>query len=149
MISGKMINKNGKIKMLPFDKRKLFKPKNLKKECDDLRREIIYKRAGYVSEYSGKIGKRMGGEYILQDHHPVGKANNRLRYELENGICLTRHEHNFIAHNQNHAEEFRDFVLRKKGNDFFDRMAILKNQKSPSLFLVKIYLQQELEKLEG
>ena len=126
------------------------KVKSLKEQCDDIRREIIYLRAGYRSEYSGIPGKKAGGTAILQDHHPAGKANYRLRYDLENGICLTEGEHSWIAHNSNRAEEFRRFVLKKKGAGFFDRMALLENQTGKTdLRMTKIYLENELRKLKG
>ena len=121
--------------------------KKLKKECDDLRREIIYLRAGYKSELSGRPGKQIGGTDVLNDHHPAGKPNNRLRYELDNGVCLTKGEHFFLAHNQAEAERMRTWILRKKGPDFFDRMEMLKNSKC-DLRDVKVYLQAELEKLK-
>jgi hypothetical protein len=127
-------------------KKKIKNPsKTLKKECDDLRREIIYRRAGYRSELSGKPGRQIGGDDVLDDHHPAGKPNFRLRYELENGICLTKGEHFFIAHNQGEAEKFRAWVLKIKGEDFFERMAMLKNAKT-DLRMVKTYLENELKK---
>ena len=128
---------------------KIRKIKSLKNQCDDLRREIIYRRAGYRSEWSGRAGKKAGGTDILQDHHPAGKPNNRLRYELENGICLTIGEHSWIAHNQGRAEEFRRFILKKKGANFFDKMELLKNQSGKTdLRMIKIYLEAELKKTQ-
>ena len=133
--------------MLPFDKRKLKKPKPLKKECDELWSEIIKKRAGYMSEISGMRGKQIGGKHILNAHHVAKKPNNRLRYELENGICLTSWEHKYGIHGS-HEERYRGMIKIYKGQDIYERLSLLRNSKSDDLKMIKIYLEQELNKLK-
>lgn len=65
-------------------------------------------RAGNVSEYSGKAGN-------LNSHHIEGKGNHRLRWELDNGVCITGGEHKFIAHRQDRAADFRKWAMKKRG----------------------------------
>jgi len=62
---------------------------SLRKECDRLWKEAVYLRAGYKSELSGKAGKQIGGDHVLNAHHIIHKPNNYLRYSLDNGICVT------------------------------------------------------------
>ena len=122
--------------------------KDLKKDCDKLWAEIIKKRAGYKSELSGKPGKQAGGDNVLNAHHIFGKPNFRLRYELDNGICVTNGEHNFGIHNAGNAEEYREKIIRKIGIERWSRLAELKRDNGKtSIQLTKLYLEKELEKL--
>lgn len=119
-----------------------------KKLCAKLWADIIKKRAGYKSEYSGKLGKEAGGTEILNAHHIAGKPNNRLRYELSNGICITNGEHFYIAHHSGRQESFRDFVKKLRGEDIYDKLKALSHTASKSnLKLTYIYLKQEFDKL--
>ena len=119
--------------------------KSLKKQCDELWTEIIKKKAGYKSELSGKGGRQIDGEFVICAHHIGGKANYRLRYELDNGICLTNGEHSFGVHNANQAEEYREKIKRIKGDDIYERMLALKREHGKTdLKLIKIFLQNEL-----
>lgn len=144
------------MKDLPYSKAKALRKfvkqsrsseyKKLKKECDDLWKEIIFIKAGYKSEISQQEGKKIGGTHILQAHHIGRKPNNRLRYEIENGICLTMWEHKYGIHGD-HEEEYRERIKKVKGKDIYDRMALLRNAKSADLRTVKLFLEQELRKL--
>ena len=125
---------------------KLPKEPNLKKICDNLWADVVKAKAGYKSEYSGKLGKQIGGEEILNAHHLCGKGSRFLRYCLDNGMSLTMGEHKYIAHHTGRQEMFRDRVKQLRGGDIYDRLKLMKNNKSPSLILIKIYLEQELEK---
>lgn len=121
----------------------------LKQECDKLWADLIKKRAGYCSEYSGKAGKQIGGDEILHAHHLVGKPNLRLRYlTLENGICLTAGEHKFIAHHTGRQETFRDRVKNLRGDDIFDRLKPLRSGAcKTNLNLIKLWLESEIKNL--
>ena len=124
--------------------------KSLKKQCDDLWAEIIKKKAGYKSELSGKEGRQIDGEFVVCAHHIGGKANYRLRYELNNGICLTNGEHSFGVHNANRAEDYRERIKAVKGDDIYKRMFVLKHQQSKTdLKLVKIFLTNELNRFQN
>ena len=79
------------------------KKQNLKKICDQIWSECVKTKAGHKSELSGKTEK-------LQAHHICGKGSVYLRYEIDNGICLTAGEHKFIAHRQDRYESFRQSV---------------------------------------
>lgn len=109
------------------------------KRMDDKWSKLVKIKAGYKSEYSGKTG-------ALNSHHIMGKPNYRLRYELENGMCLTAGEHKYIAHHADRQETLRNRVLKIRGKDFFERMEILKNSLKPDLKLIEIYLDNELKK---
>ena len=124
--------------------------KSLKKQCDELWAEIIKKKSGYKSELSGKEGGQINGEFVICAHHIGGKANYRLRYELDNGICLTNGEHSFGVHNADRAEEYREKIKRIKGSDIYNKMLTLKRQHGKTnLQLVKIFLQNELSRFQN
>ena len=125
--------------------------KAAKKTCDSLWSDCIKARAGYKSEIlNKKAGKQIGGDSTLHAHHIAGKPNYRLRYELDNGICLTSGEHKFGIHNQGRQKEYEEHIKKAKGGDIFERMEALKWQTtSGGLELVKLYLEQELKKLQG
>ena len=118
--------------------------KALMKECDALWSECIKARAGYKSEYCVHSDHQ-----ILNAHHIAGKPNLRLRYELENGVCLTWAEHNYIAHNAGRQEKFRKFIKDLRGEKIFDRLEKLSWYCCKSdLSAVKVYLTQKLADLK-
>ena len=122
---------------------KIKKRKSLKKECDDLLRELCLLRAKNKSELSGKSD-------ILQVHHLVGKPNYFLRYHLENCIVITIGEHFWIAHNPDRIELFRDKIKAIRGQDIYERLEQYRqlNVKT-DLTLIKLYLKQEIEKIKN
>lgn len=71
-----------------------------RKSVEALWSECVKARAGYKSEYSGK------DQGPICSHHIFGKPNYSLRFDLDNGICITNGEHSWIAHNPNRATEF-------------------------------------------
>jgi hypothetical protein len=123
---------------------KLKKQPSLKKQCDLLWANIIKKRAEYkseISELSGNVA-----------HHIVAKPNNRLRYELRNGICLNNaKEHIYGVHHKfdtTVAREYQDKIISKIGADrYVYLLSLRKGSYKTDLKLVKIFLQQELIKL--
>ena len=122
--------------------------KPLKKQCDKLWTECVKARAGYKSEVSGKEGKQIGGEHVLHAHHIARKPNYRLRYELDNGICLTAWEHRYGIHGD-HEEEYREKIKDVRGANIYQQLLPLRNVVKIDLQLVKIYLEQELAKYEN
>lgn len=126
---------------------KTGKKVNWVKLCDELWADIIKARAGYKSEYSGKLGKKAGGDEVLNAHHIVGKPNHRLRYDFDNGICLTGGEHKFIAHHTGRQEMFRERVKQIKGEDIYDRLNALRNVISKDIKLTYLYLLEESKKI--
>jgi len=129
--------------------RKALKKPNLKKECDDLWSKIIKKRAGHKSELASVKGFCLDESTgIIQAHHIAKKPNYRLRYELDNGICLTAWEHKYGIHG-NHEERYRNYIKLVRGKDIYKRMELLRRMGgSTDLTLVKIYLKKELEKFK-
>jgi len=79
--------------------------------------------AGFMSEYSKRTED-------LCAHHLAGKGNLSLRYfTLENGMCLTRDEHGFMAHgNQSAKTRFNEWVKMVRGEDFFSRCLMIKHK---------------------
>ena len=129
-------------------KQKSFGGKSLKKECDDLWIELIKKRAGYKSELSGK-GKREGIQ--ITSHHIAGKPNTKLRYLVENGICLENHkEHIFGVHNKFNpvvSNDMQNKIIDYIGTKRWEHLKELRADNSKTdLALIKIYLQEELKK---
>jgi len=128
-----------------------YKPKSLKKQCDDLWIECIKARAGYKSEISGKKGRQIGGEHILGSHHIFGKPNYRLRYDLDNGICLTNGgEHKFGVHNQGRKEAFEKEIRKVKGKKIMEKLENISKYKTGGIDLkmIKIYLEQKLSEFK-
>ena len=132
---------------------KLTKPKSIKKQCEELWFSIIKKRAGYKSELSGIPGIKAGGTEAITAHHIYGKANNRLRFDLENGICLINgKEHMYGIHNHNPAiaQEYQERINQHMGLRRLEYLKSLTMFKGKTdLKLTLIYLQQELKKLEA
>jgi len=118
---------------------------------DDLWNLIIKTKAGFKSELSGREGKVIGGNTILTAHHINGKPNFRLRYEINNGICIDNDgEHIFGVHNHNPeiSGEYQDKIIDYIGKERYEFLKTLKHrQKKADLNLIKIYLEQELRKL--
>ena len=134
-------------------KNKIKKPKtpqqSLKSQCNDLWTECIKARAGYTSELSGVKGKKVGGLAIITAHHILGKANNRLRFELENGICLINgKEHIFGVHNNSPliSKKYQDLIIKKIGKKRYEYLQSLVNIKTEKRDLgsLKLYLRQRL-----
>lgn len=79
---------------------------------------IIKHLADYKSEWSGKTER-------LNAHHLEGKTNNRLRFELKNGVCLTAGEHHYIAHRADRVTYFKNVIYDKREHglrEFLDRL---------------------------
>lgn len=113
--------------------------KLLEQDCNKLWACAVKLRAGNKSEMSGKTEG-------LHAHHIAGKPNYRLRFELENGICLTAGEHWYIAHNTGRQEKFRSFVRILRGYEIYERLEALKwDQNKTDLQMVKVYLQNKIK----
>lgn len=112
---------------------------------DNIWAECVKARACQASEYSRKT--RDEG-HQLHAHHIIGKSTHALRWDLDNGICLTGGEHKFIAHGDTRrAEIFKDWALtRRKATE---KMKIKKYQTGGvDLFGTKEYLKQQLKEFK-
>ena len=130
--------------------RRKYRTKSLKKQCDDLWIECIKARAGHMSELSGVKGKKAGGSAIIAAHHIVAKPNYRLRYELDNGICLeNQNEHIWGVHHKydpTKSKFYQDAIIEKIGQEKYDWLLTLKNCNTKTdLKAVKIFLSKKLE----
>jgi hypothetical protein len=129
---------------------KLINNKPTKKELDKLWQDCVKARAGWKSEISG-LGKDQG--YVIQGHHIFHKPNYRLRWSLEFGICLTKNEHMsyhewekrpFMKDREEADRQRAKFLAVRKETE--DKALAFKRQTGgESLFLVKIYLEQQLK----
>ena len=125
--------------------------KSLIKKLDDLWNLIIKTKAGFRSELSGREGKVIGGNTVLCAHHICGKPNIRLRYEIDNGICMDNDkEHIFGVHDLDPeiAREYQDKIIDYIGKERYERLKTLKHrQKKADLKLIEIYLEAEMKKV--
>ena len=111
-------------------------------QLDRMWSEAVKLRAGMKSEYSQK------DEY-LNSHHIEGKGNHRLRWELDNGVCITSGEHLYIAHRQDRAADFRKWAMEKRGITE-DDLTIWKRQLGGiDRFAMYLYLKQAIKKYGG
>lgn len=112
------------------------------KQLDAMWSKAVKLRAGNVSEYSGKEGG-------LNSHHIEGKGNYRLRWELNNGVCITGGEHKFIAHRQDRAADFRKWAMKKRGITE-EQLTLWKQQLGGvDRFAVYLHLKQAIKYYEG
>lgn len=125
--------------------KKLFSKKHtdLKKECDRLWAEVVKLRAGGRSQISGKR------EPVMNAHHVVGKPNNRLRYEIDNGICLTPSEHIYGIHNEGRRREYEERIIRAIGRDKYEWLLTLQHEcGGTNLVGVRELLKQQLKRMK-
>lgn len=131
--------------MKPKTPKKTRKRKSIKTECDKLWADIVKAKAGYKSEYSGKSGKQIGGDAVLNAHHLRGKSSYRLRYEISNGYCCTSGEHCFGFHHSERRTKYEEKVKEQRGHDIFDKLEMLRHFKSNDIRAIKLYLEKVLE----
>ena len=118
---------------------KLPKKEDLMKVCTKLWADCVKAKAGWKSELSGKSEG-------LHAHHLIGKPNYRLRFHIENGICLTAGEHFFVAHNTGREADFKKRVRLLRGHDIFERLEEFSHYNGKTdLGGVKVYLQEQLK----
>lgn len=128
----------------------LLKPKRRKKserqklvdKCDKLWKQIIWEQAKYHCEYCGCESK--------QAHHIYTRSKFNTRWTLANGINLCPLHHtlgNFSAHKTPRA--FLRWLEDLRGKEWLDRLEISSEMsgKGTDLRMVKIYLEQEIKKL--
>jgi len=112
------------------------------KELDKLWADCVKARAGNRCEYSGKTEG-------LNAHHVHGKPNYRLRYELDNGVCITKGVHFFVAHVQGRAEAFKVWAMRLRGLNNEKAQLLGMNCGASDLFLIKLLLQKKLKEFNA
>ena len=119
--------------------------KQLKKKCDKLWALCVKARAKNRSELSNKEGR-------LHAHHVMKKPNLFLRYNLDNGFCLTNGEH-FAVHNLGREWELHCAFIAQRGEallEALDRFRLLNVKNMPEWTLEGKYedLKEELKKYD-
>ena len=112
------------------------------KELDSLWSKAVKLRAGMKSEYPFS-----GGRGYLQSHHLVGKPTLSLRYNLDNGVCITQGQHYHIAHSTGRAQQFKEWALKHRG--VTEETLTMRKYNRIDKFLTKYYLQSIIKELEG
>ena len=85
------------------------KKKSKVKICDDLWRDAVKKRAGFVCEICGKDSR-------IQAHHVIPRTNYATRFMLENGCALCYRHHFYFAHKD--ALGFSDWFKKTRPDDY-------------------------------
>ena len=110
------------------------------KQLDRLWNKVIKLRAKGESEY-----KHIPDSYLAA-HHIVGKITHALRYNLDNGVCITVGQHKFVAHHTGRAKKFKEWALKKRGVYEEDLELTAYNQ--VDRFLMKEYLERKIKEYE-
>ena len=110
------------------------------KQLDLLWSKVIKARAGHTSEY-----KHIPDSYLAA-HHIIGKPTRALRYNLDNGVCITVGQHKFVAHHAGRQDDFRRWALQKRR--VTEEQLRLTSRNLIDMFGVKVYLEQKLKDLE-
>lgn len=102
-----------------------------------LRAENICQRCGKYREFKS-----------LQACHCFGRANKKVRYDLDNLLALDYYCHQLI---DSDPEEKRNLFIKHLGANgylYLSHRALWPNLQKPDLKAIKLYLQQELKKYE-
>lgn len=110
------------------------------KKLEDLWKKVVKARAGYKSELGGDVEGQQ-----LHAHHIMGKPNYRLRFELDNGICINGGQH-FQAGDAYTCSEIRKQCLKVRGVSEEKLKMLGRQVGGTDLFLVELYLKRELKK---
>ena len=106
---------------------------------DDLYRQAVRIRAGNKCEMTGSPDD-------LEVHHVRGKDTIALKYDPDNGVCLTRNMHVPFAHK--YPLLFIAWLQKKRGQKFWDRTTEIKNTLRADVEVYKKRLK-EIIKNEG
>lgn len=112
------------------------------KQLDKMWARAVKLRAGMKSEYSRK-------EKGLHSHHILGKTTHRLRWDLDNGVCITSGEHKFIAHGQTQvANRFREWALNRLPDKGVELEKLKWVTGGSDRFGVYLYLKKKIQEYE-
>ena len=117
--------------------RKDFRP--TKKELDKLWATVVKLRAGMKSEYKHLPNTN------LHAHHIIGKSTLALRYNLDNGVCVTGGQHFFVAHHTGRSAKFKTWALSHRGVTEDDLLLTSRNR--VDLWATQMYLEQKIKEL--
>lgn len=89
----------------------------LNKKKDEAWATAVKIKAGYKCEYSG-VTKN------LNAHHIYSRSNRAVRWDIDNGVCLSSKHHvlssTFSAHKT--SLEFIEWIKEKRGEDWYNRL---------------------------
>ena len=87
--------------------------------------------------------EKCGSTYNLSPHHFIKRRYLGLRWVVENGFCLCQEHHNWAELN---TEEFSKWAIEKRGQDWFDRLMVIKQIVKPILDYKEI--RQKLKEMD-
>ena len=120
------------------------------KALDALWGACIKARDGNVCRYHKELFNRECAE-ILQPHHILKKATNRLRWDLDSGITICKSVHFSIAHSQKPIQEnqFREWALGRLPKKSREKLEMFQNAVGGvDRFALRIYLKQKLKEFQ-
>ena len=109
------------------------------KDLDKLWSTAVKLRAKMKSEYKDI------GDTNLHAHHIIGKSTHSLRWNLDNGVCVTGGQHFYAAHVQGRSQAFKDWALKHRG--VTEEQLKLTSRNRVDLFGMKLYLEQKIKDL--
>ena len=124
-------------------------------QLTELWKEACHLRDGGVCRYTKEIlhVSLSRNEAVLQIHHVMKKASSRLKWDLDNGIVLTKGVHFSIAHSNSPTQEnqFRQWALGRLPTKNRADLEFLERQKKTGgvdKFALKLYLEKKIEKFK-
>jgi len=119
------------------------------KELDALWRDCCLARDGWRCVYTAEILHQTPlYPTVLQAHHILKKATNRLRWDLDSGITLEKGVHFSVAHSQKPVQEnqFREWALSRLPRKSREKLEMYQYAVGGvDRFALRIYLQQKLQ----
>ena len=124
----------------------------LTKELDRLWRTVVVMRAGHQCEMTGKLGGE-GRGHALNAHHIFGRSNYSVRWDINNGACLTAGMHTLTRHSAHKAPlEFIEGMKLQRGEKWYNDLRVkantIKKWTVPELQELKEKLKIMVEKLK-
>jgi len=115
------------------------KKQKLRRIADQLWYACCFKKYGSYCEICGALA-----QYA---HHFYYKGSvGHLRYDLDNGVILSRNHH-FLLHH--HDPKLIDIqILQKRGKKWFDKLEKKVRQKPKSGYLTITYYEKKIEELK-
>lgn len=111
--------------------------KPTKKQLDKLWAKAVKLRAGNQSEYKIIEGSP------LHSHHILGKSTLVLRYNLDNGVCVTGGQHFYVAHHTGRASDFKTWALNKRG--VTEEYLKITSRNKIDMWALELFLQEMIE----
>lgn len=110
------------------------------KKLDDAWSLLVKKLAGNKCEYCGK-------QSPLNSHHVYSRSKKSTRWSVQNGFCLCVGHHTFSSSFSAHKTplEFTEWAIKKRGQDWYDRLRISAHMTSKMAQFEKEILLKDLQ----